>query len=77
MAVGSHSYTHADDLPTLNGAAFAEDLTRADAALVGALGETPSLYRAPYGHTSDTMLRELRRADSCLDRLGRRLRRLD
>lgn len=63
MAVGSHSYTHSDQLPSLDGAAFADDLARADRALRRALGETPALYRPPYGHTSDTMLRELRRAE--------------
>ena len=62
MAVGSHSYTHADDLPSLDGPAFAEDLAQTDAALRLALNDTPALYRAPYGHTSGTMLQELHRA---------------
>jgi peptidoglycan/xylan/chitin deacetylase (PgdA/CDA1 family) len=62
MAVGSHSYAHAADLPAMSRADFARDLRQADAALAPALGYQPGLYRAPYGHTSDNMLAELRRA---------------
>lgn len=62
MAVGSHSYTHGKDLPVMSRGDFARDLGRAESALTPALGYRPGLYRAPYGHTSDNMLVELRRA---------------
>jgi peptidoglycan/xylan/chitin deacetylase (PgdA/CDA1 family) len=61
MAVGSHSYTHATTLPTMTAAEFAHDLQRAERALSAAVGVRPALYRAPYGHTSEMMLGELRR----------------
>ncbi len=59
MAVGSHSYAHGKDLPTLTRADFAIDLQQAEAALTPVLGYKPALYRAPYGHTSQNMLDEL------------------
>ena len=62
MSVGSHSYAHATTLPTMSAADFADDLSRAEAALSATLGFRPALYRAPYGHTSDMMLGELHRA---------------
>jgi peptidoglycan/xylan/chitin deacetylase (PgdA/CDA1 family) len=62
MAVGSHSYTHAQGLPSMSRADFASDLQQAENALTPALGYRPGLYRAPYGHTSDNMLAELRAA---------------
>ena len=58
MAVGSHSYAHSTDLPTMSRAAFASDLLRAERALNAVLPEKPRLYRSPYGHTSNTMLEE-------------------
>ncbi len=61
MTVGSHSYTHSADLPTMSHAAFADDLQRAGDALTAALGQEPMLYRSPFGHTSDTMLEEERK----------------
>lgn len=61
MAVGSHSWSHSRDLPSMSHADFAADLRRAEDALAPLLGQRPALYRAPYGHTSDTMLEELRR----------------
>jgi peptidoglycan/xylan/chitin deacetylase (PgdA/CDA1 family) len=62
MAVGSHSDTHAQGLPSMSRADFARDLQQAENALTSALGYRPGLYRAPYGHTSDNMLAELRAA---------------
>jgi peptidoglycan/xylan/chitin deacetylase (PgdA/CDA1 family) len=62
MAVGSHSYSHSADLPAMSRSDFGADLQRAQAALVNAGGITPALYRAPYGHTSATMLAALRAA---------------
>ena len=59
MAVGSHSYAHGKDLPTLTRAEFAVDLQQAEAALTPVLGYKPALFRAPYGHTSQNMLDEL------------------
>ena len=59
MAVGSHSYAHGTDLPTLTRADFAIDLQEAEASLTPVLGYKPALYRAPYGHTSQNMLDEL------------------
>jgi peptidoglycan/xylan/chitin deacetylase (PgdA/CDA1 family) len=62
MAVGSHSYAHSEDLVLAGSADFEADLKRAEVVLEGILAYRPRLYRAPYGHTSDTMLRGLYRA---------------
>ncbi len=62
MAVGSHSFSHSKSLPTMPRARFAADLRRAEDVLTPLLGFRPALYRAPYGHTSRTMLRALRHA---------------
>lgn len=62
MVVGSHSYLHSTDLPSMSRADFGRDLRQAEAALTPVLGYAPGLYRAPYGHTSDNMLAELRAA---------------
>jgi peptidoglycan/xylan/chitin deacetylase (PgdA/CDA1 family) len=62
MVVGSHPYTRSVDLPSTSRADFARDLQQAEHALTPALGYRPGLYRAPYGHTSDNMLAELRAA---------------
>ena len=59
MAVGSHSYAHSEDLVLRGSDSFKTDLKRAEAVLEGILGYRPRLYRAPYGHTSDAMLRAL------------------
>ncbi len=59
MEVGTHSYTHSPDLARMTEADVARDLLAADDALASALAARPSLYRAPYGHTSDAMLRAL------------------
>jgi peptidoglycan/xylan/chitin deacetylase (PgdA/CDA1 family) len=59
MAVGSHSYTHAQDLPAMTRADSALDVQRAEDALTPLLGHRPALYRAPYGHTSAAMLAAL------------------
>ena len=56
MAVGSHSYAHGDDLPTLSREAFTTDLRAAEDVLTPVLGFTPALYRSPFGHTSANML---------------------
>lgn len=61
MSVGSHSYAHGADLPTMSHHAFADDLLRAERELAAALPETPRLYRSPFGHTSNTMLEEERK----------------
>ncbi len=61
MAIGSHSESHSDKLPQMDRAAFTADLDRADAAIRGAAGFSPAIFRPPYGHTSHTMLRALRR----------------
>jgi peptidoglycan/xylan/chitin deacetylase (PgdA/CDA1 family) len=61
MTVGSHSYSHSPDLPVMSHAAFADDLRRAEDALVAALGAKPDIYRSPYGHTSGVMLEEERK----------------
>jgi len=58
MTVGSHSYGHSQDLPAMSHTAFADDLRRAEDAIVAAIGEKPRIYRSPFGHTSDTMLEE-------------------
>ena len=62
MEVGSHSYTHSRQLSTMDETQFRSDLMSADSVLAGILGQRPSLYRAPFGKTSTTMLRELRDA---------------
>lgn len=56
MAVGSHSYTHSKDLPSMSVRDFHADLMSAQRALTDVLGYAPALYRSPYGHTSDAML---------------------
>jgi peptidoglycan/xylan/chitin deacetylase (PgdA/CDA1 family) len=58
-AVGSHSYAHSPDLPTMAPPAFRNDLEQAAHVLVAILGWEPALYRSPYGHTSNSMLVEL------------------
>jgi peptidoglycan/xylan/chitin deacetylase (PgdA/CDA1 family) len=60
MAVGAHSYTHSRDLPAMSRDVFARDLRQVEGALAPLLGYKPDLYRAPYGHTSQNMLDELR-----------------
>ncbi len=60
MAVGAHSYAHAKELPDMSQQDFAGDLRRSGDAIAAAAGLRPALFRAPYGHTSDTMLRALR-----------------
>lgn len=62
MAIGSHSYAHSMDLPTMPRPDFARDLKQAEVVLSAAAGFKTAIYRAPYGHTSDSMLIELRRA---------------
>jgi peptidoglycan/xylan/chitin deacetylase (PgdA/CDA1 family) len=62
MAVGSHSYAHSEDLVLAGSDDFDADLKHAEAVLEGILGYRPRLYRAPYGHTSEAMLRGLYRA---------------
>jgi peptidoglycan-N-acetylglucosamine deacetylase len=61
MAVGTHSWSHSDDLPSMSADAFGSDTTMAGDAISRAAGFEPALYRSPYGHTSSTMLRELRK----------------
>lgn len=56
MAAGTHSLSHRDDLPSLSAAQFRDDLDHASDAIAAALGFVPGIYRAPYGHTSGTML---------------------
>ena len=62
MAVGSHSYAHSAELPTMPRPEFARDLRQAQDVLTAAAGFTPAIYRSPFGHTSDSMLIELHRA---------------
>ena len=62
MAVGSHSYGHAEELAQMSPDDFRQDLQRAEAVLAPILGKKPSLYRAPYGKTGAVILEELRRA---------------
>lgn len=59
MDVESHSFSHSEDLATDDATTFRSDLDAASAALEGALGRQPKLYRPPFGKTSDVMLREL------------------
>jgi peptidoglycan/xylan/chitin deacetylase (PgdA/CDA1 family) len=61
MAIGSHSYAHSEDLELMGSDSFESDLERAEVVLEGILGYRPRLYRAPYGHTSEAMLRGLYR----------------
>jgi peptidoglycan/xylan/chitin deacetylase (PgdA/CDA1 family) len=62
MAVGSHSYSHSEGLSLARPDDFQADLKHAEAAIEDIVGYRPRLYRAPYGHTSETMLRGLYRA---------------
>jgi peptidoglycan-N-acetylglucosamine deacetylase len=62
MVVGSHSYAHSDGLSLAGPDDFQADLKHAEAVIEGIVGYRPRLYRAPYGHTSETMLRGLYRA---------------
>jgi len=62
MTVGSHSYSHSEELSRAGPDDFQSDLKHAEAVIEGIVGYRPRLYRAPYGHTSETMLRELYRA---------------
>ena len=62
MAVGAHSYAHSKELPDMSQRDFAADLRRTGDAIAAAAGLRPALFRAPYGHTSDTMLRALQEA---------------
>src|SRR5581483_7826035 len=59
MAVGVHSWSHSDALPKASPGSFDEDTRKAADAIAQAAGFAPALYRAPYGNTSDRMLREL------------------
>ncbi|MGA2285873.1 MAG: polysaccharide deacetylase family protein [Dehalococcoidia bacterium] len=59
MDVESHSYSHSQGLATADAADFRSDLDAASAALESILGRQPTLYRPPFGNTSDTMLMEL------------------
>jgi len=61
MAVGAHSWSHSDELPSLSPDEFDSDTTMAGAALSRAVGFEPALYRSPHGNTTSMMLRELRR----------------
>jgi peptidoglycan/xylan/chitin deacetylase (PgdA/CDA1 family) len=60
--VGAHSWDHASDLDQRQAADFDADVQRMNAAFERALGAQPALYRAPFGHTSETMLERLRAA---------------
>jgi peptidoglycan/xylan/chitin deacetylase (PgdA/CDA1 family) len=62
MVVGSHSYAHSEGLSLAGADDFQADLKHAEVVLEDILGYRPRLYRAPYGHTSETMLRALYRA---------------
>jgi len=62
MAVGSHSYAHLEDLVLEGSDGFQADLKRAEVVLESIVGYRPRLYRAPYGRTSEAMLRGLYRA---------------
>ena len=61
MAVGAHSWSHSDDLPSLSAVEFARDTNMVSTAISQAAGFEPGLYRSPHGHTSSGMLRELRK----------------
>lgn len=52
--VGNHSYTHSR-LSQLSTAQVADELTRANDAIVVAGAPAPSLFRPPYGATSDAI----------------------
>jgi peptidoglycan/xylan/chitin deacetylase (PgdA/CDA1 family) len=62
MAVGSHSYAHSEELVLEGLGDFEADLKRAEVVIEGIVRYRPRLYRAPYGHTSEAMLRGLYRA---------------
>lgn len=57
MAIGAHSYGHSRDLPSMSVDAFRSDLIQVEQVLRDVLGFAPAIYRSPYGHTSDTMLK--------------------
>ena len=61
MAVGVHSWSHSDTLPSQSTEEFVLDTTMAGHAVQRAAGYAPALYRAPYGHTSNSMLDGLRK----------------
>ena len=61
MAMGNHSWSHSDKLPSASPDEFALDTSIAGQAIERAAGYAPALYRSPYGHTSDSMLRGLRK----------------
>jgi peptidoglycan/xylan/chitin deacetylase (PgdA/CDA1 family) len=62
MAIGSHSYGHANDLAQIGPDDFHWDLKRTETVIGPMLCSRLALYRAPYGKTSAVMLAELRRA---------------
>ena len=59
MAVGAHSWSHSQALPSASPDEFDRDTTMGAAAIAQAAGFEPAFYRSPYGHTSGMMLREL------------------
>lgn len=64
MWIGNHSETH-PHLTELSGSAAFEEISRTQRILRGITGERPSLFRPPYGETSE----EVRTQEARLDLL--------
>ncbi|NUP01524.1 MAG: polysaccharide deacetylase family protein [Nonomuraea sp.] len=55
-AIGDHTYSH-PSLPTLNDNAILDELSTTQALIEEATGHRPKMYRPPYGHTDERVLR--------------------
>ncbi|MFI7695221.1 polysaccharide deacetylase family protein [Nonomuraea sp. NPDC049655] len=55
-AIGDHTYSH-PSLPTLRDDDIIEELRTTQALIQDATGRRPTMYRPPYGHTDERVLR--------------------
>lgn len=61
-AIGNHTQAH-KNMRELGRTGILQQITEADEAIEQAVGEAPSLFRAPYGAISDTLLGVLEEKD--------------
>src|SRR5687768_7889210 len=54
-AIGNHTYSHAS-LPTLLEDEIVEEIRTTQEIIQQATGQQPTMFRPPYGHTSDRVL---------------------
>lgn len=75
--IGNHSYSHKNTFPLMSASKIAEDLRHCNQILADITGNTPTLFRPPFGVTNPLIAKGLKKTGIPFDTIGWDVRSFD